>query len=104
MPSGNKIIVLAKGRLVNLGCATGHPSYVMSNSFTNQALAQIEMWNNPENYEKGKLYLLPKHLDEKVARLHLEQLGVDLTVLTEKQAKYISVPVEGPYKLETYRY
>ena len=103
-PDGKKIIVLAKGRLVNLGCATGHPSYVMSNSFTNQVLAQIEMWNNADNYEKGKLYLLPKHLDEKVARLHLEQLGADLTVLTEEQAKYISVPVQGPYKLETYRY
>jgi len=103
-PDGKKIIVLAKGRLVNLGCATGHPSYVMSNSFTNQVLAQIEMWNNAENYEKGKLYLLPKHLDEKVARLHLEQLGADLTVLTKEQAKYISVPVQGPYKLETYRY
>ena len=103
-PDGKKIIVLAKGRLVNLGCATGHPSYVMSNSFTNQVLAQIEMWNNADNYEKGKLYLLPKYLDEKVARLHLEQLGADLTVLTEEQAKYISVPVQGPYKLETYRY
>ena len=104
LPSGNKIIILAKGRLVNLGCATGHPSYVMSNSFTNQALAQIEMYNNPKKYNKGELYLLPKYLDEKVARLHLEQLGADLTTLTDAQAKYINVPVEGPYKLETYRY
>lgn len=103
-PNGKKIIVLAKGRLVNLGCATGHPSYVMSNSFTNQALAQIDLFNNPEKYEKGQLYLLPKHLDEKVARLHLEQIDAKLTALTEKQAEYINVPVEGPYKLDTYRY
>lgn len=104
LPSGRKIIILAKGRLINLGCATGHPSYVMSNSFTNQVLAQIELFNNPGNYEKGQLYLLPKHLDEKVARLHLGQIGAELTALTPEQAKYISVPVEGPYKVETYRY
>ena len=104
MPSGRKIIVLAKGRVINLGCATGHPSYVMSNSFTNQVLAQIEMFTNPYGYEKGKLYLLPKHLDEKVARLHLDNLGATLTELTEQQADYIQVPVQGPYKVETYRY
>jgi len=104
LPSGNKIIVLAKGRLINLGCATGHPSYVMSNSFTNQVLAQIELFNNTDNYKKGELYLLPKHLDEKVARLHLDNLGAELTELTSEQAKYINVDVEGPYKIETYRY
>jgi nucleotide-binding universal stress UspA family protein len=103
-PDGTKIIVLAKGRLVNLGCATGHPSYVMSNSFTNQILAQIELWNNPKKYQPCELYLLPKQLDEKVARLHLGQLNAVLTTLTPAQADYISVPVEGPYKLETYRY
>ena len=103
-PNGNKIIILAKGRLVNLGCATGHPSYVMSNSFTNQMLAQIELFTNPGDYSAGELYLLPKHLDEKVARLHLGQIGAELTTLTEPQAKYINVAVEGPYKLETYRY
>ena len=103
-PDGKKIIVLAKGRLVNLGCATGHPSYVMSNSFTNQILAQIELWNNPKKYQPCELYLLPKQLDEKVARLHLGQLNAVLTTLTPTQADYISVPVEGPYKLETYRY
>jgi len=103
-PDGKKIIVLAKGRLVNLGCATGHPSYVMSNSFTNQILAQIDLFTNPTNYAAGQLYLLPKHLDEKVARLHLGQIGAELTTLTEPQAKYINVAVEGPYKLETYRY
>lgn len=103
-PDGKKIIVLAKGRLVNLGCATGHPSYVMSNSFTNQILAQIELWNNTDNYQSGKIYLLPKHLDEKVAKLHLGQLGATLTQLTDRQAKYIGVDVDGPYKLETYRY
>ena len=101
--SGNEIIVLAEGRLVNLGCATGHPSFVMSNSFTNQTLAQIELWNNSENYE-NKVYVLPKHLDEKVARLHLEKIGVELETLTDEQAKYIDVPVEGPYKSEQYRY
>lgn len=104
LPSGNKIIVLAKGRLVNLGCATGHPSYVMSNSFTNQVIAQIELWTNPGSYESGKLYLLPKHLDEQVARLHLDKVGAVLTKLTPEQAQYISVSVDGPYKSETYRY
>lgn len=103
-PDGKRIIMLAKGRLVNLGCATGHPSFVMSNSFTNQVLAQIELFTNPTAYEKGKLYLLPKKLDEKVARLHLEQIGATLTKLTEEQANYISVNVDGPYKAETYRY
>jgi adenosylhomocysteinase len=104
LPSGRQIIVLAKGRLVNLGCATGHPSYVMSNSFTNQVLAQIELWRNPNAYERGQLYLLPKHLDEQVARLHLAKVGAELTQLTDRQAGYINVPVEGPYKSETYRY
>ena len=103
-PDGKRIILLAKGRLVNLGCATGHPSFVMSNSFTNQVLAQIELFNNPTAYEKGQLYLLPKKLDEKVARLHLEQIGAKLTTLTQEQADYISVNVDGPYKVETYRY
>ena len=102
--NGRKIIVLAKGRLVNLGCGTGHPSYVMSNSFTNQVLAQIELWSNPDNYHRGKMYLLPKHLDEKVARLHLEQIGAQLTELTGVQADYIGVPVAGPFKPDTYRY
>ncbi|MFL2582575.1 MAG: adenosylhomocysteinase [Flavobacteriales bacterium] len=101
--SGNEIIVLAEGRLVNLGCATGHPSFVMSNSFTNQTLAQIELWNHSNKYE-NKVYTLPKHLDEKVAKLHLSKIGVELEVLTPEQAKYIDVPVEGPYKTETYRY
>jgi adenosylhomocysteinase len=104
LPSGRRIIVLARGRLVNLGCATGHPSYVMSNSFTNQVLAQIELWRNPDAYERGQLYLLPKHLDEQVARLHLEKVGAELTTLTDRQAGYINVPVAGPYKSETYRY
>jgi adenosylhomocysteinase len=104
LPSGRHIIVLAKGRLVNLGCATGHPSYVMSNSFTNQVLAQIELWTNPNAYQRGQLYLLPKHLDEQVARLHLEKVGAELTTLTDRQAGYINVPVAGPYKPETYRY
>jgi len=104
MPTGRKIIVLAKGRLVNLGCATGHPSFVMSNSFTNQVMAQVEMYTNYANYEVGKMYLLPKHLDEKVAKLHLAQIGAELTELTTKQADYIGVTVEGPYKPETYRY
>ena len=97
------IIVLAEGRLVNLGCATGHPSFVMSNSFTNQVLAQMELWNNYGNYE-NKVYTLPKHLDEKVARLHLEKLNVELTELSSEQAKYIGVKKEGPYKSDTYRY
>ncbi|WP_262246878.1 adenosylhomocysteinase [Parapedobacter soli] len=100
---GKDIILLAEGRLVNLGCATGHPSFVMSNSFTNQTLAQIELWTNTENYE-NKVYTLPKHLDEKVARLHLAKIGVELDVLDPHQAEYIGVPVEGPYKPEHYRY
>ena len=100
-PAGNSIFLLAEGRLVNLGCATGHPSFVMSNSFTNQTLAQIDLWKN--NYEVG-VYRLPKYLDEEVARLHLERIGVKLTTLTQKQAGYIGVPVEGPYKAEHYRY
>jgi adenosylhomocysteinase len=104
LPNGRRIIVLAKGRLVNLGCATGHPSYVMSNSFTNQVMAQIELWTNPDAYESGHLYLLPKHLDEQVARLHLAKVGAELTQLTTQQAQYINVPVSGPYKSDTYRY
>ena len=100
---GKDIIVLAEGRLVNLGCAMGHPSFVMSNSFTNQVLAQIELWKKHDEYE-NKVYTLPKHLDEMVARLHLEKIGVELEVLTEEQAKYINVPVEGPYKPDYYRY
>jgi len=102
-PDGKRLIVLARGRLVNLGCATGHPSFVMSTSFTNQVLAQIELWTNAEAYERA-VYVLPKHLDEKVARLHLDKLGVVLTALTPAQADYIGVPVEGPYKTEHYRY
>jgi adenosylhomocysteinase len=102
-PDGKKIIVLAKGRLVNLGCATGHPSFVMSASFTNQVMAQIEFFNNAKNYEK-KVYVLPKILDEKVARLHLKKIGINLTKLSKKQADYINVPVEGPYKPGHYRY
>ncbi len=100
---GKDIILLAEGRLVNLGCATGHPSFVMSNSFTNQTLAQIELWKNTDQYE-NKVYMLPKHLDEKVAKLHLEKIGVELTELSEEQAKYIGVEVEGPFKPEYYRY
>ncbi|MBN2867567.1 MAG: adenosylhomocysteinase [Flavobacteriaceae bacterium] len=100
---GNDIIVLAEGRLVNLGCATGHPSFVMSNSFTNQTLAQIELWNHSDKYE-NEVYMLPKHLDEKVAKLHLEKIGVELTELKPDQAKYIGVTVEGPFKPEHYRY
>jgi len=102
-PDGKRIILLAEGRLVNLGCATGHPSFVMSNSFTNQVLAQIELWQNGENYE-NKVYVLPKHLDEKVARLHLARIGARLTELTDEQADYIGVPKEGPYKSDHYRY
>ncbi|MEM7629097.1 MAG: adenosylhomocysteinase [Planctomycetota bacterium] len=98
------ILVLAEGRLLNLGCATGHPSFVMSASFTNQVIAQIELHENPENYEDGKVYVLPKHLDEQVARLHLDHLGVKLSKLTQEQADYLGVPVEGPYKPEHYRY
>jgi len=101
--NGNDIIVLAEGRLVNLGCATGHPSFVMSNSFTNQTLAQIELWTNNDSYE-NKVYMLPKHLDEKVARLHLSKIGVELEELTKDQADYIGVTVDGPYKPEHYRY
>jgi len=101
--NSNDIILLAEGRLVNLGCATGHPSFVMSNSFTNQVLAQIEIWKNFKNYD-NKVYMLPKHLDEKVARLHLEKIGVELETLRPDQAKYIGVKVEGPYKPEYYRY
>jgi len=112
-PSGKSIIVLAEGRLVNLGCATGHPSFVMSNSFTNQTIAQIDLWlasqgkptiSGVKSYEKGKVYTLPKKLDEKVARLHLAKLGVELEVLTDKQAAYLDIPKEGPYKPELYRY
>ncbi len=101
--NGKDIILLAEGRLVNLGCATGHPSFVMSNSFTNQTLAQIELWNNIENY-KNEVYMLPKHLDEKVAKLHLAKIGVELTELRKDQADYIGVKVEGPFKPEYYRY
>tara|TARA_B100001287_G_scaffold61267_1_gene49292 strand:+ start:1048 stop:2355 length:1308 start_codon:yes stop_codon:yes gene_type:complete len=101
--NGNDIILLAEGRLVNLGCATGHPSFVMSNSFTNQVLAQIELWNHSEKYD-NKVYMLPKHLDEKVARLHLSKIGVELETLREDQAEYIGVKVEGPFKPEYYRY
>ncbi len=103
LPSGNKIILLAEGRLVNLGCATGHPSFVMSNSFTNQVLAQIELFTNQNAYI-NEVYVLPKHLDEMVARLHLDKIGAKLTELTSEQAKYINVPKEGPYKPENYRY
>ena len=103
-PDGKKIIMLAKGRLVNLGCGTGHPSFVMSTSFANQTIAQIEMFTRPEAYENGKVYVLPKHLDEKVARLHLMKVGAMLTELSDMQAAYIGVPKNGPYKLDTYRY
>ncbi len=102
-PDGTCLILLAAGRLVNLGCATGHPSFVMSNSFTNQVLAQIELYNNHDKYEVG-VYMLPKHLDEKVARLHLKKLGVELDELTQDQSDYLNIPVEGPYKPEHYRY
>jgi adenosylhomocysteinase len=102
-PGGNSIIVLSEGRLMNLGNATGHPSFVMSNSFTNQVLAQIELYTKPEEYPTG-VYVLPKHLDEEVARLHLGALGVKLTELTQDQASYLGIPVEGPYKSEQYRY
>ena len=103
-PDGKRIILLAKGRLVNLGCATGHPSYVMSSSFANQTIAQIELYGHADYYELGKVYTLPKHLDEKVARLQLAKLGARLTALTEDQAAYLGVPLQGPYKPETYRY
>ncbi|MDJ0935233.1 MAG: adenosylhomocysteinase [Kiloniellales bacterium] len=102
-PDGKRVILLAEGRLVNLGCATGHPSFVMSASFTNQVLAQIELWANPEKYDK-KVYVLPRHLDEKVAALHLEKVGAKLTKLSQAQADYIGVPVEGPFKSDAYRY
>jgi adenosylhomocysteinase len=102
-PDGKEIIVLAKGRLVNLGCATGHPSFVMSSSFTNQVLAQIELFTKSDQYA-NQVYVLPKQLDEKVARLHLDKLGVKLTKLTEKQAAYIGVTTEGPFKPDHYRY
>merc|ERR1711920_945762 len=105
-PDGHGIILLAEGRLLNLGCATGHPSFVMSNSFTNQTLAQIELWNNRDKktYETGKVYVLPKKLDEMVARLHLDKLGAVLTTLSKEQAAYIHVDVNGPFKPESYRY
>ena len=103
-PDGKRIIMLAKGRLVNLGCATGHPSYVMSSSFANQTIAQIELFTHADYYEQGKVYVLPKHLDEKVARLQLKTLNAELTTLTDEQAAYIGVPVQGPYKPDTYRY
>jgi adenosylhomocysteinase len=102
-PDGKRLIVLAEGRLVNLGCATGHPSFVMSASFTNQVLAQIELWNHADKYER-KVYVLPKHLDEKVARLHLDKIGAKLTELSPKQADYIGVGKDGPFKPDTYRY
>jgi adenosylhomocysteinase len=102
-PDGHSIIVLAEGRLLNLGCATGHPSFVMSNSFTNQVLAQIELYTHPDFYER-RVYTLPKHLDEEVARLHLDKLGVRLSTLSEEQASYLGVPVSGPYKPDHYRY
>lgn len=101
--NGKDIILLAEGRLVNLGCAMGHPSFVMSNSFTNQVMAQLELWNHSANY-KNEVYMLPKHLDEKVARLHLAKIGVELDVLSSEQAEYIGVNVNGPYKPEYYRY
>ena len=100
---GHAVIILAEGRLLNLGCATGHPSFVMSNSFTNQVMAQMELYEHHDNYE-NKVYTLPKHLDEKVARLHLEKLGVHLTVLTSEQSSYLGIPVDGPYKPDHYRY
>ena len=100
---GNSIYLLASGRLVNLGCATGHPSFVMSNSFSNQTLAQIDLWNNREKYE-NKVYLLPKYLDEEVARLHLEKIGCKLSKLSKDQAEYINVPINGPFKKDEYRY
>jgi adenosylhomocysteinase len=104
LSNGRKIIVLAKGHLVNLGCGTGHPSFVMSNSFTNQVLAQIELFTNSEQYKVGEIYILPKHLDEMVAKLHLEQIGAYLTTLTPEQANYIGVSANGPYKNDNYRY
>jgi adenosylhomocysteinase len=102
-PDGKRLILLSEGRLVNLGNATGHPSFVMSASFTNQTLAQIELWSNPGKYEK-KVYVLPKHLDEKVAALHLAKVGATLTVMSKQQADYIGVPEQGPFKADQYRY
>merc|ERR1711997_436890 len=104
--TGRGVIVLAEGRLLNLGCATGHPSFVMSCSFTNQALAQIELWKEKDSgkYESGKVYVLPKTLDEKVARLHLDSVGAKLTILSAEQSEYVGIPVNGPYKPDTYRY
>ena len=102
-PDGHSIFMLAEGRLVNLGCATGHPSFVMSNSFSNQTLAQLDLWKNKDKYKVG-VYTLPKKLDEEVARLHLEKIGVKLTTLTKQQADYLGVPPEGPYKPDHYRY
>jgi adenosylhomocysteinase len=101
--NGRSILILAEGRLVNLGCATGHPAFVMSNSFCNQVLAQLDLWQNPDKYEVG-VYTLPKQLDEEVARLHLEKIGVKLTKLTKKQSDYLGIPADGPYKPEYYRY
>ena len=103
-PDGKRIIMLAKGRLVNLGCGTGHPSFVMSSSFTNQTIAQIELFTRNEDYTSGQVYVLPKHLDEKVARLHLKKVGANLTALTPQQAAYINVKPEGPFKSDQYRY
>merc|ERR1712157_721842 len=105
-PDGHGVLVLAEGRLVNLGCATGHPSFVMSCSFTNQTVAQVELWKEKESgkYARGHVYVLPKYLDEKVARLHLDSLGAKLTILSAEQADYIGVPVDGPYKPDSYRY
>jgi len=102
-PDGKRMLLLAEGRLVNLGCATGHPAFVMSNSFTNQIMAQIDLWENASNYQ-NKVYVLPKLLDEKVARFHLDKLGVRLTRLNKKQAEYLNIPIEGPYKPDHYRY
>jgi len=102
-PDGHSVLILAEGRLLNLGCATGHPSFVMSASFTNQVLAQLELWQHPDRYER-QVYMLPKTLDEEVARLHLDHLGVKLTTLTPEQAGYLGVPAEGPYKPDHYRY
>jgi len=103
-PNGNQIIILAEGRLMNLGCATGHPSFVMSNSFTNQTLAQISIYIDHAKYQKGEVYILPRELDEEVARLHLDALGAELSVLTKEKADYIGINVSGPFKSETYRY
>jgi adenosylhomocysteinase len=102
-PDGHSVLILAEGRLLNLGCATGHPSFVMSASFTNQVLAQLELWTNPDKYER-KVYILPKQLDEEVARLHLDHLGVKLTKLTPEQAGYMGIPTDGPFKPDHYRY